>query len=458
MSSKRTAELLKWDREHIVHSRWGIGGNIGIITDKSHGIYFQDTEGKEYIDGASQLLCVNLGYGQREIIDAAYKEMKRLQYSMLFHGFSSVAIIECSRRLSELVPAGLDHFNFTSGGSESIGVALRLARLYWGAKGRGNKSKIISLYDSYHGTGHGGLIATGSGRGFYEKGASPVAPGFIHIPSYYCYRCMFGLEYPNCNMRCARFLSEIIEKEGAESIAAFIAEPELGVGGMIAPPPEYWPIVRQICTEYDVLLITDEVMTGFGRTGKMFAVEHWRIKPDIMAMAKGITGAYLPFGAVAFSDEIWEALKGRNLVSYTFAGHPVCAAAAVKAMEIYVRDKVVENAAKVGKYALKRLKQDFELLPHVGGANGLGLMLGIEIVADKATKRPFDPKLNIMQQIQDRALEKGLFLRMAEITSTPSDRIVFAPPLVVSTQEVDKALDILYPILAGLKSEKGWEH
>jgi len=154
MSNKRTAELLKWDREHIVHSRWGIGGNIGIITDKSHGIYFQDTEGKEYIDGASQLLCVNLGYGQREIIDAAYKEMKRLQYSMLFHGFSSVAIIECSRRLSELVPAGLDHFNFTSGGSESIGVALRLARLYWGAKGRGNKSKIISLYDSYHGTGH----------------------------------------------------------------------------------------------------------------------------------------------------------------------------------------------------------------------------------------------------------------------------------------------------------------
>ena len=434
-----------------MHSRYGIGGNIGIVVDRGQGIYFEDTEGKRYIDAASQLLCVNLGYGQKEIVDAAYKEMERVQYSMLFHGFSNVASIECGQRLSELVPMELDHFNFTSGGSESIGVALRLARLYWDAKGRGNKNKIISLYDSYHGTAHGGLIATGSGRGFYEKGASPVAPGFIHIPSYYCYRCMFGLEYPSCNMRCARFLAEIIEKEGAESIAAFIAEPELGVGGMIAPPPEYWPIVRQICTDYDVLLITDEIMTGFGRTGKMFAVEHWGIKPDIMAMAKGITSAYLPFGAVAFSGEIWEALKGRNLVSYTYAGHPVCAAAAVKAMEIYVRDKVVENAASVGRYALDRLKRDFEPLACVGEVGGLGLMLGIEIVTDKDTKATFDPNLHIMQQLQDKALKKGMFIRTAEITSGPGDRICFAPPLIITKEEVDKALDILYQILADLK-------
>ena len=452
MNSGKTEELLRWDREHIVHSRWPIGGNNGIITDKSHGIYFRDTEGKEYIDGASQLICVNLGYGQREIIDAVYEEMGKVQYSMLFHGFSNTASIKCGQKLSELVPRGLDHFNFTTGGSESVDVALRLARLYWHVKGT-SKYKIIGLYDSYHGTAGGGLTATGSGRGFYERGAVPLMPGFIHIPSYYCYRCMFGQEYPSCNIRCARFLAEVIEKEGSGSVAAFIAEPELGVGGMVAPPPEYWPIVREICTKYDVLLLTDEVMTGFGRTGKMFAVEHWGVKPDIMIMAKGITSAYVPFGAVAFSSEIWESLKGRNFTSYTYAGHPVCAAAAVKAMEIYIRDKVVENTAEVGKYALERLKRDFEPLPCVGEVGGLGLMLSIEIVANKATRSAFDRKLNIMQQLQDRALENGIFLRMAEISSTPGDRIVFAPPLVITTQEVDKALDILYPIVANLKSE-----
>lgn len=451
MSSKRTEELLEWDQEHLVHSRWVIGGNIGIVIDQGQGIYFEDTEGKRYIDAASQLLCVNLGYGQREIVDAAVKAMEKLQYSMLFHGFSNVASVECGKKLSDLVPEGLGHFNFTSGGSEGIGVAMRLARLYWRSKNRASKNKVISLYDSYHGTGHGGLTANGSGRGFYEKDAGPIAGGYIRIPSYYCYRCMFGLKYGTCNMQCARFLAEVIEKEGAESVAAFIAEPELGVGGMIAPPPEYWPLIRNICTKYDVLLITDEVMTGFGRTGKMFAVEHWGIKPDIMVMAKGLTSAYLPFGAVAFNDDIWKELKGKNLVSYTYAGHPTCAAAAVKAMEIYVRDKVVENAASAGRYALDRLKQDFEPLACVGEVGGLGLMLGIEIVADKDTKATFDPNLHIMQQLQEKALEKGMFIRTAEITSGPGDRICFAPPLIITKEEVDKAFDILYHILSDLK-------
>jgi putrescine aminotransferase len=451
MDTKQVSELLKWDQEHLVHSRWVIGGNIGVVIDRGQGIYFEDTGGKRYIDAASQLLCVNLGYGQREIIDAAAKAMEKLQYSMLFHGFSNVASIECGKRLSELVPKGLDHFNFTSGGSEGIGVAMRLARLYWRSRNRASKTKIISLYDSYHGTGHGGLAASGSGRGFYEKDAGPLAGGFIRIPSYYCYRCMFGLKYGKCDVQCARFLAEVIEKEGADSVAAFIAEPVLGVGGVIAPPPEYWLLIRSICSKYDVLLIADEVMTGFGRTGKMFAVEHWGIKPDIMVMAKGITSAYLPFGAVAFSSAIWEEIKGKNLVSYTYAGHPTCTAVALKAMEIYIRDKVAENAASVGRYALNRLRQDFEPLACVGEVGGLGLMLGIEIVANKDTKATFDPSLHIMSQLQKRALEKGMFIRTAEITSGPGDRICFAPPLVITKEEVDKALDILYQILATLK-------
>ena len=450
MKSQRTTELLEWDREHIVHSRWPIGENNGIILDKGYGIYLQDTEGNEYIDGASQLLCVNLGYGQREIIDAVYREMEKLPYGMLFFGFANEASIECCRTLSQLVPPGLGHFNLTTGGSESIDVALRLARFYWHTGGK-HKYKIIGLYDSYHGVAGGGLAVSGVGRGFYERGVTPIMPGFIHIPAYYCYRCMFGQEYPGCNLRCAHFLAEVIEKEGADSIAAFIAEPELGVAGMVAPPPEYWPLVREICNQYEVLLIADEVMTGFGRTGKMFAMENWGVKPDLMTMAKGITNAYIPFGAVAFSDEIWEAIKGRNFISYTYAGHPVCAAAAIKTMEIYIRDKVVENAVQVGEYALGRLRRDFASLPCVGEVGGLGLMLGIEIVADKATKRPFDRSLKIMQQLQEKTLAAGIYLRMSDIGSTPGDRIAFAPPLIITTQEVDKALDILYPIVAGLQ-------
>lgn len=451
MDTQQGSELIKWDQEHLMHSRWVIGGNIGVAIDRGQGIYFEDTEGKRYIDAASQLLCVNLGYGQREITDAVTKAMQKLQYSMLFHGFANAASIECGKKLSQLVPKGLDHFSFTSGGSEGIGVAIRLARLYWRSRNCASKTKIISLYDSYHGTGHGGLAATGSGRGFYEKDAGPLAGGFIRIPSYYCYRCMFGLEYGKCNIQCAHFLAEVIEKEGADSVAAFIAEPELGVGGMIAPPPEYWPAVRDICKKHNVLLIADEVMTGFGRTGKMFAVEHWGIEPDIMVMAKGITSAYLPFGAVAFNSEVWEAIKGKNLVSYTYAGHPTCAAAASKAMEIYIRDKVVENSENMGAYALRRLTKDFEPLDCVGEVGGLGLMLGIEIVADKHTKATFDPGLGIMPQLQQKALQSGMFIRTAEITSGPGDRICFAPPLVITKEEIDKALDILHQVLGTLK-------
>lgn len=449
-SLSRTEELLKWDREHIVHGRWPVGGNHGLVTAKGRGIYFEDTEGKRYIDGASQLLCVNLGYGRAEIISAIKEELERLQYGMLFHGFSNVAIIECGRRLGELLPPGLDHFSFTTGGSESIESAIKLARFYWHSRGS-HRFKIVSLYDSYHGITSAGLTASGSGKGAYERGVGSHMPGFIRIPSYYCYRCTFGLEYPGCGIRCARFLGDVIEKEGRDHIAAFIAEPVLGVGGMIAPPPEYWPIVSDICRQNDVLLIADEVMTGFGRTGKMFAIEHWGVRPDIMALAKGITSAYLPFGVVAFSGSIWKGIQGRSFVSHTYAGHPVCAAAATSAMEIYRRERVAENAAAMGRYALDRLAAEFSELPCAGPADGLGLMLGMEIVADKSTGEPFDPALGVMQGIQDRALERGLFVRVAGTGGTPSDRVVFAPPLTITRQQVDEALDILYTVVAGVR-------
>ena len=264
---------------------------------------------------------------------------------------------------------------------------------------------------------------------------------------------MLGKVYPNCNIQCARFLAETIEKEGSETVAAFIAEPELGPGGCIAPPSEYWPMVRKICDDFDVLLIADEVMTGFCRTGKMFAVEHWGIKPDIMVMAKGITSSYIPFGAVAFSDQISEVLNnaGAMLCPFTSGGHPVGAAAATANMNIYLNNRVAEHVAEIGEYALERLYREFRPLPCVDDIGGLGLMLSMEIVEDKASKKPFDPSLKVLQNIQNQALKQGLWIRITSITNTPGDRIPFAPPLIATKEDIDKALDILYPLVASLK-------
>ena len=449
MTSKETDELIKWDREHLVHPMFPIGQNIGRIISKGKGVIFQDTEGNEYIDGLSQLICLNLGYGRTDSNEAIKAHIDQLPYFPQFFGVSNTTTIKCAQKLAELTPEGLDHFYFTSGGSESIEVALRFARLYWHNKGT-SKYKIISLYDSYHGITFGALSAVGLGKGFFSKGVHPLVPGFLHIPSYNCYHCAFGKEYPGCDMQCAQFLAYTIEREDPETVAAFIAEPVQGTGGMIVPPPEFWPMVRKICTDHNVLLITDEVMTGFCRTGKMFAVQHWGIKPDMMAMAKGITSAYFPFGGVAFNDQVYEILKDTAIQGYTYTGQPTGAAAAMKAMEIYVNEKVAENAASVGKHVLDRLNSEFKSLPFVGNIIGLGLMIGIEIVADKATRKPFDPTVDIATKIPAEALKGGLSLRAIPAAVAAGDIVQFCPPLVITVEEADKALDILYPVLANL--------
>lgn len=440
-----------WAKDHIINAFYSVGQKAAIIFEKGYGVLLQDTAGKEYIDTSSQLTCVNLGYGRKELIDAAVAEMNKLQFVKLFHGYYNPAIIQCAQHLAELTPEGLDNFFFTGGGSESTEMAFQIARLYWHNQGKA-KHKIISLYDSYHGITLGAVTASGFGRGNAWRGIGPLPSGFIHIPSYNCYYCMLGREYPDCGIQCARFLEETIVKEGPDSIAAFIAEPVQGVGGMIPPPPEFWPMVRAICTQYDVLLIADEVMTGFCRTGKMFATEHWGIKPDIMTMAKGLTSAYIPLAAVTFRGDIFAALKGGILPGFTYGGHPVAAAVAVKAMEIYVKEKVAENAAMVGKHVLARLNAELRPFPYVDNISGLGLMIGFNLVKDKATKVPVEPR--VTAAIGSRALEKGLLVRCMNAATTTGTRVAFTPPLTISIKEADRALDILLPIIADLKTSQ----
>lgn len=445
-----TEDLLKWDEAHLMHAYFPLGQNRGKMFENAKGVILQDTEGKEYIDFSSHLTCINLGYGQSELVAAAAGQMQKLAYSTLFHGFSHRPSIECGMKLAELTPEGLDYFFFTSGGSMSIEQALKLARLYWSNNGL-SKHKIIALYGSFHGQSSGALSATGVGKGIFWRGVKTTIPGFIHIPPYYCYRCLFGREYPQCGIQCAKYLAEVIEQEGSETVVAFLAEPVIGAGGMIPPPPEYWPMVREICTKYDVLLIADEVMTGFCRTGKMFAVEHWGIKPDIMTLAKGITSAYFPLGAVAFNDRVYQGVKGAATTGFTYDGHPVGCALATKALEIYVRDKIADNVTKVSKHLVARLNAEFLPLPCVGDVTGLGFMGGIEIVADKTTKRMFAPELHVIERIRDQGLENGLYLRTASINWALSDRIEWSPPLTISIEEVDRALDILRPIIADIE-------
>jgi len=406
MEKAKTGELLKWDCEHLIHSMSPLGSTRGVVFDTAEGIILRDTEGKEYIDSCSQLVNVNIGHGRKEVIEAIVEQLGKLQYTTTYYGFTNTAAVLCAKKLAEITPPGLKHFFFTSGGSESVETAFKIARNYWHAK-KPEKHKIISLYNCFHGVSFGTLSATNLGMGRLWKSFGPLVPGFLHIPSYYCYRCAFGMEYPGCRITCAEFLAETIENEGRDSVAAFIAKPVQGSVGMIDPPPEYWPKVRKICSEMGVLLIADEVMSGFGRTGKLFAVENWGVIPDIMTMAKGITSGYIPFGAVAIADEIYREMQSRKTPffhGFTYSGHPVGAAAAIKDMEIIVDEKLADNAARMGQYALGRLKEEFLPLPGVGTVNGLGLMIGIEYVEDRETKSIPKNVLEISGKIQERAL------------------------------------------------------
>jgi adenosylmethionine-8-amino-7-oxononanoate aminotransferase len=255
------------------------------------------------------------------------------------------------------------------------------------------------------------------------------------------------LEYPGCQIKCADLLAETIENEGQDSVAAFIAEPVQGSVGMISPPPEYFPKVRKICSEMGILLIADEVMSGFGRTGKLFAVENWGVIPDIMTMAKGITSGYIPFGAVAIGEEIYQELQNRQspfFHGFTYSGHPVGSAAAIKDMEIIVGEKLADNAARMGQYALRCLQKEFLSLPCVGTISGLGLMIGIEYVEDKKTKAIPQKVLETSRKIQERALQEGLFLRVY------GNRVTLSPPLIINKEQVDRILALLKPILADI--------
>jgi putrescine---pyruvate transaminase len=409
------------------------------ILVEGHGIYVKDLEGRQFIDGLAGLWNVNIGHGRTEIGDAVCEQIGRLAFAPSFFGFSNLPSIGLAKQLIAMTPPHLTRVFYTSGGSETNESAFKIARYYFKLNGQPERFKIISRNQAYHGVSMGALSATGIPH--QRDMASPLVPGFSFIPAPFCYRCELGLSYPSCELACAKALEQTLQEEGPDTVAAFIGEPIMGAGGVIVPPPEYWPTIEAICRQYGVLLILDEVITGFGRTGKRFALEHWDLRPDMLSLAKGISSGYVPLGASLITEEIYRDLLAKAPPGapfphgFTYNGHPVACVAALKNLDIMAQERLIEQSAEVGDYFQERLR-GFLDHPLVGDVRGLGLIAGVELVRDKATKERFEPIGNAGSLVAQRAFERGLMCRAI------LDTVAFAPPLCITKGQVDDVVRI----------------
>lgn len=448
----RTKELKMRSPRHILHAFAPVGSEPELVFEKGNGVILTDSDGKEYIDMSSVFACTSLGYGDKRLINTITKQLEQLSFMVPVALMSHVPAIEFAEALSDFAPESINHFFFCNSGSEATNTAISIAKAYWHYLGKSSKFKVICLMEGYHGLA--GFVLSLLPDGQLKTPFGPDPAGIVRIPNYNCYRCHLKMEYPDCGIACAHYLEEAIEEEGEDSIAAFIAEPVHGYSGLITPPPEYWPIVREICTRRNVLMIDDEVVTGFCRTGKNFAVDHWNVQPDLMCMAKGMGGVYFPLAGVGVSDQVYAPLVDNVLmVGFTTGGHPAACALGKAALDIYIKDKMCEHVTEIGTHIQQRFDQEFLSLPNVGYAGGLGLLKVIEVVADKETKRRFPLEMDVMHNVVlQKCLESGIFLRI--YGTRRHDRMSVSPPLIVTKEEVDRALDRLYPILAGLKEIK----
>ena len=364
-----------------------------LIVVEGQGIRVKDDQGNSWIDVNGGYASVHVGYGRQEIADAVYEQMRRISYFP--QRMASPPTIELAAKLAQLTPGSLSRVFFASGGSEANETALKIARAYHHRRGEHGRYKIISRHGSYHGA-TGGVVWLGSQPQSPRTDYEPAPPGMLYAPQPNYYRCPFASASPHeCATRCAAAIESLIQQHGPETVAAVIAEPVASAPGAAVPADEYWPALREICDKYGVLLIVDEVITGFGRTGKMFGIEHWGVIPDIMTLAKGMCSSYVPLGATIARQEIADEFTGEgNFLRhvFTFSGHPAAAAAGLKNMEIIEREALVNRAAEIGDYFQGRLDELHQKHSIVGAARGIGLLRCLEIVADRKTQGPFSAR------------------------------------------------------------------
>jgi putrescine---pyruvate transaminase len=405
-----------------------------MIFSEGEGFTLTDVDGNSYLDVTSSWTrASSLGYGNEEIARAVYDQLVELHYAgTVAHQVDTT--IELAAKLSDLAPGRLATTFFVSGsGSEANEAAFKLARQYHHVRGTKPRAyKIISRWNGYHGAA-GGAQAANDWLGTRSPSEPAVPPGFSHIPAPTCYRCPFGMEYPSCNMLCADYLEHQIQHEDPDLVAAFIAEPVMQANGAQPAPPEYFPRIREICSKYEVLFIADEVITGFGRTGEWFAMNHWEVEPDLMTMAKSMTAGYIPLGGVMARKDIWEELPGFPHV-HTYNGHPAATAASLAAINIYERENLIDRAKEMGAYLLESLKR-LETLPIVGQVRGLGMWVAVDFTSDKTTKAAFTD--DTVRAIALRARELGL------IVGPNGTAIEMAPALNIARSQLDDAVSIL---------------
>jgi putrescine---pyruvate transaminase len=384
-------DYLQLDLDHLLHPLHHPSAHQQAkIWVEGHGASITDSDGGTYIDGLSGLWCVNVGHGRAELADAARQQMATLAYCSSYVGSSNVPAIALAERLSALLYPSINTFYFTSGGAEASESSFKTARFYWKARGRPDKIKVISRMKGYHGTTLAAMSATGLPA--YWPMFEPRVPHFLQIESPYPYRFVSDDPAASPGVAAANLLEQAILREGPDTVAAFIAEPVQGAGGVIVPQDDYFARVRAICDAYDVLLIADEVITGFGRTGRWFGLEHYGIEPDIVQFAKGITSGYIPLGGIGVSDTIHQAIDSvppaqRWMHAYTYSGHPTSCAVALANIDILEREGLVERAATLGRRLLDGLRT-LAPLPDVGDVRGLGMMAAVELVPARGQRRP----------------------------------------------------------------------
>jgi putrescine aminotransferase len=437
MERRTLKEWQQADAAHYLHpftdSRALAKKGTRVIT-RGEGIYIYDLDGHKILDGMSGLWCINLGYGRKELIDAAAAQMAALPFYNSFFQCAHPPAIRLAELLAEVTPDHMQHVFFTSSGSEANDTVLRMVRQYWAAVGRPNRTVVISRENAYHGSTMGGASLGGMAY-MHKQGGLPI-PGIEHIPQPYYFEHRGNLSAAEFGIERARELERRIETVGADNVAAFIGEPIQGAGGVIIPPSTYWPEIRRICEKYDILLVLDEVITGFGRTGRWFAADYYDLKPDLLVMAKGMSSGYLPIGGVMVGDRVANALADGDFHhGFTYSGHPTCAAVAARNIELLRDEHVVEHVHDVAAPYLATCWRALADHPLVGEARTLGLLGAIELVADKSTRARWQPKGRAGELCRDLALKNGVVMRHV------NESMIIAPPLVITREQIDELVD-----------------